>query len=125
DTKTMAEDWWKRAELVCAQIERWLHPHLGNELVAAMAAWLPYYPTRCLERLRKVCNAGSKTGLLYERLVVSDVIKILKTCLAEHRDLLASESAFLRDFAAVLEALLNTANAEALAMAASLDEFYR
>jgi hypothetical protein len=32
---------------------------------------------------------------------------------------------FLHDFAGVLEALLSTANSEALAMTASLDEFDR
>jgi hypothetical protein len=58
-------------------------------------------------------------------MIVSDVIKILQRCLAEHRDLLASDKVFLQDFASVLEALLSTANAEALGMAASLDEFYR
>jgi hypothetical protein len=125
DFKMVADSWWERAEPLFIQLEKWLHPHLGDHLIDALAAWFPYYPTRCLHWLRRLCEAGTQTNLLFERLIVGDVIKILQRCLAEHRDLLSSDKIFLQDFAAVLEALLATANAEALGMAASLDEFYR
>jgi hypothetical protein len=123
--KFVSEGWWKRAEQLFIQFEKWLHPHLGSDLINAVAEWFPYYPERCLHWLRKLCEAGTRTGLLHERLVVGDIIKILQRCLAENRDLLSSDKTFLQDFAGILEALLNTANVEALGMAASLDEFYR
>lgn len=125
DFKKVADSWWERAEPLFAQLEKWLHPHLGDHLIDALAEWFPYYPARCLHWLRRLCEAGTQTNLLLERLIVGDVIKILQRCLAEHRDLLSSDKVFLQDFAAILEALLATANAEALGMAASLDEFYR
>ena len=125
DFKKVADGWWERAEPLFTQFEKWLHPHLGSDLINALAEWFPHYPERCLHWLRKLCEAGTRTGLLFERLVVSDIIKILQRCLAEHRDLLGFDKTFLQDFAAILEALLNTANVEALGMAASLDEFYR
>jgi hypothetical protein len=106
-------------------LEKWLHPHLGDHLIDALATWFPHYPNRCLHWLRRICEAGTRTGLLFERLVVSAVIKILQRCLTEHRDLLTSDKTFLKDFGTVLESVLSTANAEALGMAASLDEFYR
>jgi len=123
--KKVADSWWGRAEPLFSQLEKWLHPHLGNHLIDALAVWFPYYPTRCLHWLCRICQAGTQTNLLFERLIVGDVIQILQRCLAEHRDLLNSDRAFLRDFADVLETLLATANAEALGMAASLDEFHR
>lgn len=125
DFKKDAEAWWKCAEPLFTQLEKWLHPHFGHYLIEALSDWFPYYPTRCLHWLRRLCEAGVRTGMLFDRMIVSDVIKILQRCLAEHRDLLATDKAFLQDFASVLEALLSTANAEALGMAASLDEFYR
>jgi hypothetical protein len=125
DFKKVAEAWWQRAEPLFTQLEKWLHPHFGHYLIEALADWFPYYPARCLHWLRRLCEAGARTGMLFDRMIVSDVIKILQRCLAEHRDLLASDKVFLQDFASVLEALLSTANAEALGMAASLDEFYR
>lgn len=125
DFKKAAEAWWERAEPLLIQLEKWLHPHFGHYLIGALAEWFPHYPARCFHWLRKLCEAGARTGMLFDRMIVSDVIKILQRCLAEHRDLLASDKVFLQDFASVLEALLSTANAEALGMAASLDEFYR
>jgi hypothetical protein len=125
DFKKAAESWWGRAEPLFVQLEKWLHPHSSDHLIHALAEWGPFYPTRCLHRLRRLCEAGIQTNLLFERLVVSNIIKILRRCLSEHRDLLNHDIGFLQDFTSVLEALLGTANAEALAMAASLDEFYR
>ena len=125
ECQQVAEAWWERSEPLFGQLQRWLHPHLGDALIDALAAWFSYCPSRSLHWLRRLCEAGSKTGLLFERLVVSAVIKILQRCLAEHRDLLVRDKAFFDDFAAVLEALLSTADVEALGMAASLDEFYR
>lgn len=125
DFKIAADAWWERAEPVLAQLEKWLHPRLGDHLIDALAAWFPYYPNRCLHWLRRICEAGMRTGLLFERLVVSAIVKIMQRCLTEHRDLLASDKTFLNDFGTVLESILSTANAEALGMAASLDEFYR
>jgi hypothetical protein len=125
DFKNVGKGWWDHVEPLFKKFEKWLHPHLGSELISALAAWFPYYPERCLHWLRRFCQAGMQTGLLFERLVVTDIIKILRRCLVERRDLLGSDKIFLQDFAAVLEALLSTANVEALGMAASLDEFYR
>jgi hypothetical protein len=121
----VGDAWWVRAEPLFSYFEKWLHPHIGNDLINALAEWFPHYPKRCLTWLRKLCEAGTRTGLLFERFVVSDIIKILQHCLAEHRALLGSDKSSLQDFAAILESLLNTANVEALGMAASLDEFYR
>ena len=70
-------------------------------------------------------HSTSRVSPVHSVMIVSDVIKILQHCLVEQRSLLATDKAFLQDFASVLEALLSTANAEALGMAASLDEFYR
>ena len=123
--KNVADAWWESAEPLLAQLEKWLHPHFGHSLVKVLAEWLPHYPARCLHWLHRLCEAGKRTNFLFEQLVTADVISILQRCLAEHRDLLGSEKSFLQDFAAVLEALLSTASAEALGMAASLDEFYR
>ncbi|GEM_PF-3475368 len=125
DVRKVGDDWWRRAEPLFTQLEKWLHPHFGDCLIDALADWFPHYPARCLHWLRRLCEAGKQTNLLFERIVVGNVIKLLQRCLAEHRDLLNSDKIFLQDFAAVLEALLSTANAEALGMAASLDEFYR
>jgi hypothetical protein len=125
ECKKAADSWWQRVEPLFTQLERWLHPHLGDHLIDALAEWFPHDPARCLHWLRRLCEAGTQTNLLFERLIVGDVIKILQRCLAEHRDLLSSDKAFLQDFAAVLEAILATANDGALGMAASLDEFYR
>jgi hypothetical protein len=125
DFRIVADAWWERAEPILTQLEKWLHPHLGDHLIDALATWFPHYPNRCLHWLRRICEAGTRTGLLFERLVVSAVIKILQRCLTEHRDLLTSDKTFLKDFGTVLESVLSTANAEALGMAASLDEFYR
>ena len=125
DFKRMGEAWWERSESVFVQLEKWLHPQIGHHLIGALTAWLPHFPTRCLHWLRRFCEAGARTGMVYDRMIVSDIIKILQHCLVEHRDLLGSDKIFLQDFAAVLEALLSTANADALGMAASLDEFYR
>jgi hypothetical protein len=123
--KKVADAWWQRAEPLFLHLEGWLHPHFADHLIEALAEWFPHYPVRCLNRIRRLCESGVQMNLLYERLIVGDVIKILQRCLAEHRDLLGSDQPFLQDFAAILEALLVTANAEALGMAASLDEFYR
>ena len=123
--KTGSEDWWERGEPILAHLTKCLHPQVGYNLIEALAEWLPHFPNSCLHWLRIICEAGAGTNLFSDRIVVRDVIKILKNCLTEHRDLLSSDQSFLEDFAAVLEVLFGTANAEALSMAESLDEFYR
>jgi hypothetical protein len=120
-----ANEWWARAEPVFGHLEKWLHPHLGDELINALAAWFPLNPKKCMHWLRRLCEAGKQTNLLTEHLTVGVVIRMLKTCLVDHRGLLNTDKVFLQDFAGVLEALLSTANPDALAMTASLDEFDR
>ena len=65
DFKKAAESWWGRAEPLFVQLEKWLHPHSSDHLIHALAEWGPFYATRCLHRLRRLCESGIQTNLLY------------------------------------------------------------
>jgi hypothetical protein len=66
DFKTIAEAWWGRAEPILIQLEKWLHPHFGHYIIGGLTEWFPYYPTRCLHWLRRLWEAGPRTGLFFD-----------------------------------------------------------
>ena len=116
------------AERMVALAEE-MHPHTAHHVVQTLRHLLPCAPREVFLVAARAITSSSAAGYQHESLAVSEVVKLIQSALADHREIFHSadntESDCLVALLKVLDLFVEAGWAEARQLTHRLEEIYR